>query len=257
MQKNVHPSWTEDYSICLVTFLNSILFHTMIYLVLSPLLSRHFKSYREGDEETKIEWNSRVVSNVHAILYVLLSCYSIFVENAFPNLSIDEATKMSRVAVLYAGGYFFYDLILIIRYPKLGGIAMLFHHGFVLVGIICIWFCDKYWVVLCYYSILEVSTPFVNGRWFLMCCGLKDSVYYWMNNLLVWLVFGLCRMPFVIFGPYLIYVNNTRMFAHNTFFAIFLYIQIANISILNIYWYSLMSKKLVQTASSMLKGKKE
>ena len=118
LQESVYSQWTEDYTICLVSFVNSILFHTLVYLVISPLISRTFKSYREGSEETKIEWNSRMVSNVHAVLYVLLSCYCILIENAFPTFSMDEATKMSRFAVCYAGGYFLYDLVLIFRYPS-------------------------------------------------------------------------------------------------------------------------------------------
>lgn len=116
--QHVSPSWTEDYSICLVSFVNSLMFHTVIYLVFSPILSRTFKSYREGSEATKIEWDSRVVSNVHAILWVLLCSYSIFVEDAFPTFAFDESSKMARFAVLYAGGYFAYDLILILKHYK-------------------------------------------------------------------------------------------------------------------------------------------
>jgi len=139
----------------------------------------------------------------------------------------------------------------------LGSIPMLLHHGFVLYGILSIWYCDRYWVVLAYFSLLEISTPVVNARWFLFTCGLKESTVYAMNGVLLWLVFGLCRMPFVLFGPYLIYVNHTRMFEHSVYFATLLYIQIININLLNVYWFSLMTKKIVHTASSMLKATKK
>ncbi|KAL9642543.1 hypothetical protein ABK040_011110 [Willaertia magna] len=253
-QNNILSTWPTSYSLCLITFLSSIFFHTFLYYIFSPMITKLLfsnKFYENLKRDIQIEWNSRIVSNIHAMLYITFSVISIFFENAFPTNSIDEKTNFSRIAVVYAAGYFFYDLILVFKHPKLGGIPMLLHHGFVLFGILNMWICDQYWVVLCYYSLLELSTPFVNLRWFLWTCHLKDSIYYTLNGFLMWLVFGLCRMPFVVFGPYLIYINHSRL---SYYFGFILYINIVNITLLNVYWYTLMTKKIVEALGAMMFG---
>jgi len=103
------------------------------------------------------------------------------------------------------------------------------------------------------FTTTEFTTPFVNQRWFLEILGWKETGLYSVAGFLMWLSWSLVRIPLVPLTGYLLYINISKFGEAPIiipFVCVFNYIMI---SILNSYWYYLISKGLIR----VLFGKKQ
>uniref|UniRef100_A0A8D0DWR3 TLC domain containing 4 n=1 Tax=Salvator merianae TaxID=96440 RepID=A0A8D0DWR3_SALMN len=167
--------------------ISQVLFH-----VLSSWISARVTSgFNNLDQKKKIEWNSRTVSTFHALvvgafcLYILLWDEAVSADHVWG----DPSTVQLNLAI--TSGYLISDLLLIIFYwEAIGDIFFVIHHFVALYA--------YYFVLgrglLAYFAnfrlLAELSTPFVNQRWFLEVLGYsKASKANIINGLLMTIAF--------------------------------------------------------------------
>ncbi|EFA81991.1 TRAM [Heterostelium album PN500] len=181
-----------------VEILTALMFTLTLYVsnVITPLF---YKDFHKLEKKDKIEWNSRIGSNINAIVctYGALKC--LFFENlAWTENPYYDISPSSSFYMRFILGYFFYDtIILLINHSQIDS-ATLMHH---LMGLLLYYLgiSRKYChFVLVSYMLTEVSTPFVNFRWFLYRTNKSKDFIYIINGLLMALGFLLAR---VLYAP--------------------------------------------------------
>jgi hypothetical protein len=243
--ENHEPHFT-DQEILWVLF--SIAFHTLCYQAIVPFFSSLFSSsYREiRSQHEKVpsdkkaahvlaEWDSRGVSTIHAIISSTLALYSVFYEGMWSNFQLKFSTEISDIATAFMLGYVLYDLVIVLKYwPKDYG--MLAHH------VVCV---TQHGIVLAYdlcaielgFIITELSTPFVNNRFFLEKCKSKGLLYK-VNGIMIWLAFLLVRLPMIPFVPVMHYMHADQFSRFIPLgVLIYQYTLYITISFLNSYWF--------------------
>ncbi|EFC38560.1 predicted protein [Naegleria gruberi] len=187
----------------------SVAFHTVLFFVFYALSSVIFSTFKTLDFSKKMDWVSRLVSNFHAIvsfcgaLYAILTypCYLTWNFSCYDN-GIGELTMR------YTIGYFCYDLLLILAfYKKLGSIGMVLHHVFGILGWGLILSYGSFSFVALMFTLTEATTPFVNQRWFLYECKMKETSLYAAFGFLLWLAWSIVRVPLVPLCGYYLYLN--------------------------------------------------
>lgn len=123
----------------LMNVIGSIIFHTFLVFVFYGMSSMLSSTFRSLTFSKKINWVSRLVSNVHAIISfggalwaicMTAECYKRWdvVANCFDY-------EVGYWTLQYTIGYFTYDLIFMLMfYKELGGIGLVLHHFFGIVG---------------------------------------------------------------------------------------------------------------------------
>lgn len=169
-----------------------------IYVIADAVSKVFSSSYRKCSDADKVEWRERVMSTVHA-LFEVVAGVAVLVGMRKP-MAMDPVYAHSLGTGVYMCiglAYFLVDtLVMLANYDthtfSWGGV---FHHaastvaeGYAVLSHVV----AKYVVV---FGLTELSTPFVNARFFLVACGLRDGLVYTVNGLLVWLGFTLCRLP--------------------------------------------------------------
>ena len=128
------------------------------------------------------EWDSRVVSNLHAGVTVAggIFCALDSLDYTREGTLFGYSHIVASVCSVFMG-YLLYDSVLCIATPTLRSAGTLLHHVLFLV---CCWLnlansfmkFQFMWLILC-----EISTPFVNRRWFLAATGNKATKAYRRN----------------------------------------------------------------------------
>ncbi|XP_067416447.1 TLC domain-containing protein 4-like [Emydura macquarii macquarii] len=173
---------------------------------LSPLLSRHYCSL---PAVKKNEWDSRCVSTLHALVVGLFCVYILLFDgavNANPicrsssdSLCFQGDPHLVKLNVAITCGYLLYDLLLLLRYWKtLGDSLFVCHHlvalyayGYVLSRGVLAYFAN-------FRLLSELSTPFVNLRWFFDAVGQPRSSWFVLaNGLAMTVVFFLVRIAVI------------------------------------------------------------
>lgn len=188
-----------------------VLLNAAIYIV-SPFVFATWKSLDDKKKE-KEWWCASAASSIHAAYVSYLAFVTFFSSNEFEELRTDlyqESPTMVKVGSLFLG-YIIVDLAWTFyawnAWP--GSVANLVHHLCVLgwywqaiVGVdgkaYAHFYCLSAWT-------FEATTPFINNRWFLDRCGLKTSIWFKINGMVMvvgWIilrlyVYGWCLM----FGP--------------------------------------------------------
>ncbi|EFC38785.1 predicted protein [Naegleria gruberi] len=231
----------------------SLIFHSLMYAYGSDWFSKKysttFKKKIFGEEKERREWNSRIVSNIHAILSSLISLYCIvFVYLPSPNVGILSLSDRSCIFLIgYCVGYFLYDLYIVARnYPHLGGMETVLHHSISIVALLgsAVW--EKCIVLMVIMMFTEISTPFVNQRYFFSKCNMKDSKLYAYNGILMWLTFGIVRISFCFYIPHLVWEDSETWCSFPLGWIILVTLMIGSICILNIFWFYKITMGLVQ-----------
>ncbi|XP_048848213.1 TLC domain-containing protein 4-B-like isoform X1 [Brienomyrus brachyistius] len=142
-------------------------FH-LLFFVLSPLLSSAVTpAYRRLPPSKLTEWNSRVVSTIHALIVGFFCLYILWFDDAVNMDPVWGDPKLVQINVAIACGYLLYDLVTVTCYWSTLGdgffvchhLAALYAYGYVLTRGVLPYFAN-------FRLISELSTPFVNQRWF-------------------------------------------------------------------------------------------
>jgi hypothetical protein len=171
----------------------------IISYVISP-------TYRQLNSNDKALWASYVCSTIHAILITLIAISFGYTNGKYIwdlNFHPEFGTAESRHCLLIFVGYLAHDLINVLRYWSLwpGHVAATIHHT---TGIIAFWICLYYNMAhgtSASVWIMEITTPFINFRWFMEKNGSKTSfpVAYMLNGLIMtvlWAVFRCCAYTY-------------------------------------------------------------
>eukprot|EP01112_Ceratiomyxa_fruticulosa_P011664 TRINITY_DN3186_c0_g1_i1.p1 TRINITY_DN3186_c0_g1~~TRINITY_DN3186_c0_g1_i1.p1 ORF type:complete len:259 (-),score=18.40 TRINITY_DN3186_c0_g1_i1:65-841(-) len=233
--------------------LGAIVFYTAVYFlsrVLSPLL---VKAYSSFDLAKKVEWDSRVVSNLNAAIVTLGSLYAVcFYSNDWTDNPYGAPNIYSKFFISVILGYFLYDLVLVLMYRDLWGFSTIAHHVIGLITYGSGKFSGSCHYILSVWLLTEATTPFVNQRWFFDVLNKKSSTLYIFNGLAMALGFLLIRtlvVPYYTISALFQYelgLQYVRRSILNT--AIFGEIGICS---LNAYWTFLIWKGLIKAVKSM------
>ncbi|XP_061741544.1 TLC domain-containing protein 4-B isoform X1 [Nerophis ophidion] len=140
----------------------------LLFSVASPLLSSAIApSYGLLPPTKHTEWNSRLVSTVHALVVGLFCLYILWFDDAVNANPVWGDPTMVKLNVAITCGYLLYDLLLLAcNWSTMGDsffvchhLAALYAYGYVLTRGVLPYFAN-------FRLISELSTPFVNQRWF-------------------------------------------------------------------------------------------
>ncbi|XP_064170890.1 TLC domain-containing protein 4-B [Anguilla rostrata] len=140
----------------------------LLFSVASPLFSRLFvPGYRRLPPAKHTEWNSRLVSTIHALIVGLFCLYILWFDDAVNADPVWGDPGLVKLNVAITCGYLLYDLVLLARnWATMGDSFFVCHHfaalyayGYVLTQGVLPYFAN-------FRLISELSTPFVNQRWF-------------------------------------------------------------------------------------------
>ncbi|XP_036907262.1 TLC domain-containing protein 4-like [Sturnira hondurensis] len=118
--------------------------------------------------EKKIEWNSRVVSTFHSLVVGILGLYIFFFDEVTTADPFWGSSSISRVNIAIASGYLVSDLLALLLYWKvIGDKYFVIHHCSALLAFYIV-LRDRVLEYIGNVRLLsELSSPFVNQRWFL------------------------------------------------------------------------------------------
>ncbi|CAM9802334.1 unnamed protein product [Lampetra fluviatilis] len=181
---------------CFIAAASFVLFQVLFHWG-SALLSRPFcVDVAKMSRQAQIEWHSRVVSTAHACIVGPICLYLLWFDDGVNADPIWGDPSKVQISIAITAGYLFSDLLVIFAYWRLVGDKLfVLHHAVAL--------SSCYYVlqdgVLAYFAnfrqMAELSTPFVNQRWFLEVLGYQKSsrAYVW-NGLAMSASFFLARV---------------------------------------------------------------
>ncbi|KAL6853774.1 hypothetical protein ACP4OV_019803 [Aristida adscensionis] len=168
-----------------------------VYEITRQVSTRCFKGYSSLSRMQKVEWNNRGFSTFHALVAAAISFYlvvisDLFNEDVHNGIIIDRKSWLSDAMFGVSIGYFLTDLVMILWcFPSLGGKEYLLHHGLSIYAIGLALLSGKAHFYILMVLFTEVTTPFVNLRWYLDAAGQKTCKLYLYNGVALfaaWLV---------------------------------------------------------------------
>ncbi|XP_066564092.1 TLC domain-containing protein 4-B [Amia ocellicauda] len=152
----------------LTVVLGSFVVFQLMFKVASPWVSVALcPSFKRVPDSKHTEWNSRLVSTVHALVVGLLCLYILWFDDAVNEDPVWGDPKLVKLNVAITCGYLLYDLLLLAcNWSAIGDsffvchhLAALYAYGYVLSRGLLPYFAN-------FRLLSELSTPFVNQRWF-------------------------------------------------------------------------------------------
>lgn len=242
------------------SFMAGILMCKTVYEITRLVSSRYFKGYNSLNNSQKIEWNNRGFSTFHAILVAVVSFYLLVVSDLFKDGArhdrmIERKSMLSDAIFGVSVGYFLSDLVMILwLYPSLGGKEYILHHGLSVYSILLSLISGKaqFYILMVLFS--EITTPFVNLRWYLDVAGKKSSNLYVYNGVALFLGWLVARIFLFIYLFMHMYLHFDQV---KSIFTLGFYSLVAaptTLAVMNTYWFWKISKGMVKTLSKKRKG---
>lgn len=194
---------TTTFTISFFTF--QLFFH----LVSSWFSAKVCTGFSNLSPQKKIEWNSRVVSTVHSLVVGTLGLYILFFDESKDDPLWSESSLVD-VNISIASGYLFSDLvILLLNWKVIGDMGFILHHCTALYAYVLLLNNGVLRYIGNYRLLAELSSPFVNQRWFLEVLKYpKFSKANIINGILMMVVFFIVRvaaMPPLYYYIYSVY----------------------------------------------------
>lgn len=234
---------------CTSFFTFQLLFHFVSYWF-SAKISSGFNSL---SFEKKIEWNSRVVSTCHSLVVGILGLYIFLFDEASQADPLWGDSSLVTVNLAIASGYLMSDLLLIIFYWKIiGDKFFIIHHSAALYGYFFVLKDGVLGYIGNYRLLAELSSPFVNQRWFFEVLQYpKFSKANVINGILMTLVFFFVRIATMppMYG-YMYSVYGTEPYRRLGPLLQFIWISTCLIlDVMNIMWMIKITKGCVKVIS--------
>ncbi|KAL0914881.1 hypothetical protein M5K25_015268 [Dendrobium thyrsiflorum] len=238
-----------------VSFISGIFMCKIVYEITGLISREFFKGYHSLSKPTKIEWNNRGFSTFHAILVAAISFYLLVLSDLYKERTavgsiIDRKSLLSDSLCGISIGYFLTDLGMILWYfPALGGVEYVLHHvlSMYAIALSLISGQAQYYILMVLFS--EITTPFVNLRWYLDAYGQKSSMLYICNGVALFLGWLAARILLFIFFFVHMYLHFDQV---RTIFPLGFYSILSVpplIAVMNVYWFLKIFKGLVKTLS--------
>lgn len=198
---NIHISTT--FTISFFTF--QILFH----VVSSWFSAKISTGFSKLSPQKKIEWNSRIVSTVHSLVVGAFGLHILFFDETKNDPLWGESTLVD-MNISIASAYLFSDLlILLLNWKMIGDIGFILHHCTALYAYGLLLSNGVLGYIGNYRLLAELSSPFVNQRWFFEALKYpKFSKANVINGVLMAVVFFIVRiaaMPPLYYYIYSVY----------------------------------------------------
>ncbi|NP_001005924.1 TLC domain-containing protein 4-B isoform 1 [Danio rerio] len=233
----------------------------LFFSCVSPVLSSNFtQGYGKLPPNKLNDWNSRLVSTVHALIVGLFCLYILWYDDAVNEDPVWGDPNLVKLNVAITCGYLFYDLLLLAcNWSTMGDVFFVCHHlaalyayGYVLTRGVLPYFAN-------FRLISELSTPFVNQRWFFEALAYpRTHQLVVANGIAMAVVFFLVRIA--VMPPY--WAKVFGIIYSPTFEKLGLAIQVAWIiscvclDILNIIWMYKIARGCYKVITGKLKGRK-
>lgn len=207
------------------------------------------RAYGALDEAGRRAWDARVPSTLHALF---ATCCSVLLLGLRPDLGPPDALTPSRgstFALAASAGYFAYDLTDLLASERAGAeagrAAILVHHVVALVAEAQAIRTGQGHTVGLLLLATELTTPFLNLRWWLHAAGLSGSFVYALNGVLGMLAWGLGRLGLCALCVAYVRAHWHRVLAECTPLSIASVVVLPGVlTVLNLFWFA----KLVRAA---------
>merc|ERR1712137_283165 len=241
-----------------VTFM-SFLFCCTLTLVSGWIPSAVSSSYRKLSNGHKKEWRCRIVALSHSIFAVFTITYGMatWPHPIDPHSMIFGDSLAVRFTESCCLGYFIWDTLIILMYygdtetDYFGNSGII--HG-VMCSIVYIVTLRPFGVFLTgLHLFFEISTPFLNLRWFLIKTGNGGVPIAIINDYVFVASFFLCR---ICLGPIFAYLYSTTFHANSFNYLNFIFATSMLVSnLLNFYWFYLILRSALVASPSVKKEK--
>ncbi|GJX84278.1 transmembrane protein 56-B-like protein [Tanacetum coccineum] len=172
--------------------------------IISPLV---FEGFIKLENTKKLEWKNRGFSTFHAILVAIGSLYFLVISDLFDEHGneewiINRSSPYSDTLLGMSIGYFLSDLAMILwTWPTLGGFEYILHHGLSMAAIVQSLLSGRVQFYILIVLFTEITTPFVNLRWYLDVAGKKNSTLYVLDGIALFIGW-LGHLILLLFLPY-------------------------------------------------------
>jgi hypothetical protein len=240
-------------------------------------LSQQFSPVYFGEYYTKlqkikqVEWDNRVFSTVHAIFCSMAAGYLLWISDVFRDdmplgSVVFRSTIFSYFTISISTGYFLADLVMIMWvYPSLGGLeyvrflkridwGMVLHHFLSIGSVLLANYAAHAHVYILLVLFTEISTPFINIRWYLMTLGLKESKWYLYNGLTLLFVWLFARVLLFIYFFYHIYLHFDQVAQLYEPGFYFLFTAPPGLALMNLFWFY---KILIAAIRAVFRNKRD
>ncbi|XP_044485216.1 TLC domain-containing protein 4 isoform X4 [Mangifera indica] len=189
-----------------------------------------FKGYGNLSIAKKIEWNNS--------------------EGYSDELIINRTSAVSETVLGISIGYFLSDLAMILwTFPALGGLEYVLHHGLSMFSIFLALVSGQGQIYILMVLFSEITTPFVNLRWYLDVAGQKSSNIYIWNGVALFLGWLVARiLLFIYFFIHMaIHFDQVKEIFPLGFYSMLTVPPV--LAIMNVIWFWKIFKGLIKTLS--------
>ncbi|KAH6764849.1 TRAM protein [Perilla frutescens var. frutescens] len=221
---------------------------------LSQLISTfYFRNYNSLTKIQRIEWNNRTISTLHAVFISIMSLYFVFWSELFSDrnpsgLITFRSSSISTFALGISVGYFIADLGMICwRYPSLGGPEYVLHHSLSAIAVAYAMYMGEGQLYTFMVLISEVTTPWINIRWYLDVCGLKRSSAYLINGVVIFFSWLVARILLFVYMFHHVYHHHDQVMQMHTAGFLLVFVVPVALAIMNLMWFGKILKGLKKT----------
>lgn len=237
----------------LMSVITGIFMCIIVYRVTGLISLACFNGYKGLPQLKKMEWNNRGFSTFHAFVVAAGSFYLVLLSDLFAESShgqdiVKRKSVLSDTILGISTGYFLSDMGMILwYYPVLGGLEYVLHHGLSMFSIILSLISGQgqFYIVMVLFC--EITTPFVNLRWYLDVAKQKNSKLYICNGIalfLGWLVARVFLFIYFFIHMYLHFDQVKEIFPLG-FYSLLTVTPV--LSAMNLFWFWKITKGLVKT----------
>ncbi|KAL1537587.1 TLC domain-containing protein 4-B-like [Salvia divinorum] len=224
---------------------------------LSQLISTFYsRNYNALTKTQRMDWNNRGISTLHAVFISIMSLYFVFWSELFSDqnhsagLVTFRNSSISTFSLGLSVGYFLSDLAMICwQYPSLGGPEYVLHHSLSAIAVAYAMYMGEGQLYTYMVLISEITTPWINIRWYLDVSGLKKSTAYLINGVVIffsWLVARICLFGYMF---YHVYRHHNQVMRMHIFGSLLVFVVPVALGIMNLMWFGKILKGMKKTLS--------
>ncbi|PON67736.1 TRAM/LAG1/CLN8 domain containing protein [Parasponia andersonii] len=230
--------------------LGGIFFCKLVYDLTQFLSTYYFKNYVSLTKIQQTEWNNRGISTVHAIFITIMSLYFVFWSDLFSDQRLAgfitfRSSPLSTFALGVSVGYFIADLAMILwLYPSLGGVEYVVHHSLSGIAVLYSMFSGEGQLYTFMILISEITTPEINIRWYLDTGGMKRSIAYLINGVVIFFLWLAARILLFGYVFYHVYLHYHQVIQMHIFGYLLVMLVPSVLAIMNLMWFGKILKGL-------------
>ncbi|CAF0745710.1 unnamed protein product [Didymodactylos carnosus] len=236
------------------TFLPVVATSFTIFMVLYKFANPFFsnllvKSYKNFTITQKIDFSTRINSSINSFTVGTICVYMMIADRGLEANPLLYKSYLLKTNLAIVIGYLFADTaISIIHYKKVGDPFTITHHLVSIYAFFYVLTLDVMPYFANFRLLAELSTPFVNIRWFLDTLKFsRTSTPFVANGLIMTLLFFFVRIVAMPIYWYKVYVVAIQpMWAHMGHFRFILISVCIVLDVINIYWFSKMLRGCIK-----------